>query len=212
MSRVGAGSEDCPLTMPGQLSLDGFEQRPLPLINLFFALKPDEQAAMQSAEVARLLGREQGVEIKQDRIDRFHVTLFHVGHFQGEIPASTLAAASACAQFAAEVQSFPVVFDKVASFSGRSGNLPIVLRGAERCDALMRFQSGLDDRMKRAGLVHGESRGHFTPHLTLFYGRTVAERAIEPIGWRATELVLLSSVHGAGLHRPEGCWPLRDAA
>ena len=104
---------------------------------------------------------------------------------------------------------FRITFDKVASFSGRSHNLPIVLRGAESSPELMGFQADLDIRLKRCGLVHGESRSPFTPHLTLFYGhKPVKEQAIEPITWQVEDFVLISSVFGAGSHQEEARWPL----
>ena len=194
--------------MSGQLSLDGFDQGPQPLFNLFFALQPDSRARLQAKTLAQQLAGAQGIQIKEDRVQRFHVTLFHVGHFQGEIPSGVMADAKRAVQDWGAAP-FRITFDKVASFSGRSDNLPIVLRGAESSPELMQFQSNLDDRLKRAGLVHGESRRPFTPHLTLFYGRKpVKETSIDPITWQVEDFVLISSVFGAGSHEEQARWPL----
>lgn len=194
--------------MSGQLSLDGFEQGAQPLLNLFFALQPDNQARAHAKALAQRLGQSQGIQIKEDRVQRFHVTLFHVGHFQGGVPAGVMADAKRAAQELVAAP-FRITFDKVTSFSGRSHNLPIVLRGAESSPELMQFQADLDVRLKRAGLVHGESRAAFTPHLTLFYGHApVKEQTIDPITWQVEDFALVSSVFGAGSHQEEARWSL----
>jgi len=197
--------------MFGQMSLDGFEPKAARLYNLFLALMPDEIAASRAQALAMSLGQTQGVAVKAARTARFHVTLFHVGNFLGEIPASTLLATMTVAQnmVAAPID---VAFDKVGSFSGKSGRLPVVLLGAAS-PGLMQFQAELDQKMKRAGLTHGEQHRQFTPHLTLFYGRMpVQERSIDPVTWRAQDFVLIRSVVGEGVYIEEGRWPLRRLA
>lgn len=198
--------------MSGQLSLDGFEQGTAPLLNLFFALQPDRSAGLQAKTLAQQLGQAQGIQIKEDRVQRFHVTLFHVGHFQGEIPRNVMADAKRAVQ-GLRAAPFRIAFDKVASFSGRSHNLPVVLRGAESSPELMHFQSDLDGCLKRAGLVHGESRRPFAPHLTLFYGhKPMREQAIEPITWQVEDFVLISSVFGAASHQEQARWSLQTSS
>ena len=71
--------------MSDQMSLDGFEPKAERLHSLFLALMPDASAAMQAQELAMDLGRAQGVAVKAERSARFHVTLFHVGNFLGEV-------------------------------------------------------------------------------------------------------------------------------
>ncbi|MBI3383381.1 MAG: 2'-5' RNA ligase family protein [Aquabacterium sp.] len=197
--------------MSGQMSLDGFEPKTTRLYNLFLALMPDAGAAARAQALAMSLGQAQGVAVKATRTARFHVTLFHVGNFLDEIPASTLSAVRQAAQRMAAAP-FDVAFDKVGSFKGKPGRLPIVLLGAAS-PGLMSFQSDLDQMMKRAGLTHGEHHRQFTPHLTLFYGRSPAlERPIDPITWRAQDFVLIRSVVGEGVYIEEGRWPLRPAS
>lgn len=198
--------------MSGQLSLDGFASADAQPHSLFFALMPDAAAAAHAAEVAAEVAREQGLPARTDRTARFHVTLFHVGHFGGDVPAGTLATARGVA---ADVSApcFDVSFTSVGSFAGRQGNLPIVLQGAETEPALMSFQSRLQDCLLRAGLTAGVLHKTFNPHLTLFYGRRPLEqRAISPIRWRADSFVLLRSVIGQGRYIEEGRWPLLAAA
>lgn len=197
--------------MSDQMSLDGFEPKAERIHNLFLALMPDASAAMQAQELAMDLGRAQGVAVKAERSARFHVTLFHVGNFLGEVPAGVLRTARTVAESIA-ASPFDVSFGRVGSFHGKPGRLPVVLQGATS-SALMSFQAALDQRMKRAGLTQGEHHRQFTPHLTLFYGRSaVPDQAIAPIAWRAQDFVLIRSVVGAGVYIEEGRWPLLAAS
>lgn len=198
--------------MSGQLSLDGFAPPAPQAYSLFFALMPDAGAAAQAAAVSRTIASEQGQATGADRTARYHVTLFHVGHFAGEIPAGTMATAKTVA---ADLRTAPfdVAFDRAATFSGKPGNLPLVLLGAEREPALMAFQADLQSRLLRAGLTAGDHHRVFTPHLTLFYARhAVAERPVAPVHWRATSFVLLRSVIGQSRYIEEGRWPLIPSA
>lgn len=197
------------VAVAGQLSLDGFAEADAQPYSLFFALMPDATASGQAAAVAAQVARDQGVSVKTERTARFHVTLFHVGHFAGDVPAGTLATARAVAA-GVSAPCLDVSFTRVGSFTGRPGNLPIVLLGAETQAALMGFQATLQDRLLRAGLTAGVLHKAFNPHLTLFYGRQpLEERAIAPIHWRADSFVLLRSVVGQGRYIEEGRWPLQ---
>lgn len=194
--------------MSGQMSLDGFEPKATRLYNLFLALMPDEHAASRAQSLAMQLGQAQGVAVKAARTARFHVTLFHVGNFLDEVPADTLRATKVVAQSMAATP-FKVAFDEVGSFKGKPGRLPVVLLGAAS-PGLMQFQSELDQKMKRAGLTQGEHHRQFTPHLTLFYGRSPLQaQAIDPITWQARDFVLIRSVVGEGVYIEEGRWPLQ---
>lgn len=197
--------------MSDQMSLDGFEPKARRLYNLFLALMPDGGAASRAQALAMSLGQSQGVAVKAARTARFHVTLFHVGNFLDEVPAATMSAVRQTAQRMAAAP-FDVAFDKVGSFKGKPGRLPIVLLGAAS-SGLMSFQADLDQKMKRAGLTHGEHHHQFTPHLTLFYGRSpVQVQPIDPITWQAQDFVLIRSVVGEGVYIEEGRWPLRPAS
>lgn len=194
--------------MSGQMSLDGFEPKATRLYNLFLALMPDEQAASRAQSLAMQLGQAQGVAVKAARTARFHVTLFHVGNFLDEVPAETLRATKLAAQ-SMVAPPFKVTFDEVGSFKGKPGRLPVVLLGATS-PGLMQFQAALDQKMKRAGLTQGEQHRQFTPHLTLFYGRSLLQaQAIDPITWQARDFVLIRSIVGEGVYIEEGRWPLQ---
>ena len=195
--------------MSGQMAVDGFESREAQVYNLFLALMPDSPAAQRASALAQDLGKEQGLVVKPERAVRFHVTLFHVGNFLGDVPPAVLATVRQVVQGMA-VAPFEVTFNKVGSFKGKPGRIPIVLFGATSPE-LMCFQADLDQKMKRAGLTQGDHHRQFNPHLTLFYGRQeVHERGVEAVSWRATDFVLLRSVVGQGVYVEEGRWPMRE--
>ena len=190
-----------------QLSLDGFVASPSRRYSLFFALRPDATAADRAEALARKLMPPLGTSGRHERKARFHVTLCHVGYFADEVPVSVLDAAQCVAGQLRQVP-FDMAFDRVATFSGKQGNLPVVLLGAESCELLMAYQARLDQALLRAGLLHGDRHPQFRPHLTLFYGRqSLAENVIEPIAWRADHVVLYRSVIGESRYEEEGVWP-----
>lgn len=196
--------------MSEQMSLDGFASDADRVNSLFLALMPDGPAAHRATALAQALGTQHGLAFKPERATRFHVTLFHVGNFLGDIPPGTLTTVRQVAQGMA-VAPFEVAFDKVGSFKGKPGRIPIVLFGAASSE-LMGFQADLNQNMMRAGLTHGDHLRQFKPHLTLFYGRTdVPERRIETVSWQATEFVLLRSLVGQGVYVEEGRWPMLKA-
>ena len=195
--------------IPGQLTLEGFDDTPEPTDRLFFAILPDAEAA---ARIAALVEKQRGEHKLTGRpiaADRLHVSLFHVGDYLGLPHGIVTEAANAAAALKAEV--FPVAFDRVMSFSGRPGNQPFVLRADDGLAALTTFQQMLSNTMKRAGINKGAKLG-FTPHVTLMYdGHRIAEQAVEEIGWTVREFVLVHSLVGRTQHVLLGRWPLAES-
>lgn len=193
--------------VPGQLSLPGFDAPSQPTDRLFFAIFPGATAAARIAQLAQHLRGEHGLKGRPLATERFHITLHHLGDYVG-LPQSVVAAAGDAA--AAVVMSpFEVAFDRAGSFSGRPRNRPFVLRAGDGVAALRAFQQTLGEAMKKTGLGRWVEP-QYTPHVTLLYDdRHVAEQAIETIGWRVHEFVLVHSLLGQGLHVPLARWPLR---
>jgi 2'-5' RNA ligase len=138
--------------------------------------------------------------------ERLHITLHHIGDYTG-LPPQVVTAIS---DVAAKVRTdpFEVEFDRVASFSGKRGNLPLVLRGGEGLAELMKFQRGLGTAITRAR-VGRPVASQFTPHVTLLYdGIQVEERAVEPIRWTVSEFILVHSLLGQTRHIPLARWSL----
>jgi 2'-5' RNA ligase len=173
---------------------------------LFFALYPDDAAAAGMAALAAELRRELGLRGRAIAPGRLHVTLHHLGDHPG-VPRALVDAAS---QVASQIDGPPVVlaFDRVASFTRRRANRPIVLLGDEQ-PGVRALHARLTEALASAGLG-GYLEKRFTPHVTLLYDdQAVRERPVAPVGWVSRELVLVHSLIGRGLHRPLGRWPLR---
>ncbi len=191
--------------MPAQSSLPGFDAAPPATDRLFFAIFPDADAAERIARLAQQLRDEHDLTGRPLALDRFHVTLHHLGDYVGLRPDVVAMAGAAAA--AVSMPPFDVVFDCAASFSSTPRNRPFVLRGGEGLAALTAFQQALGMAMKRTGARVTSS---YTPHMTLLYDdRCVAGQAVETIRWTVREFVLVHSQLGQGRHLPLARWPLR---
>jgi len=161
-------------------------------------------AASGVLDEARAAHGLRGSPIRQDRM---HITLIHVGDYAGSIPQSVIADTRMAADGLSEA-ALDVTFDRAGSFAGAPGKHPYVLLGGEGVEALGVFRDRLFRAVLRAG-VRTLSKAVFTPHVTLTYGdRRLPERAIDPIGWRATEFLLIHSEVGRSTYHTLGRWPL----
>lgn len=193
--------------MADQFSLDGFDAPAEPTDRLFFALLPDQAATDRVAALTQQLRDDHGLAAKPIPAERLHVTLHHLGDYLG-LPGHIVAAASNAAEGLA-LPSFTLAFDHVATFSGKPGRLPLVLRGGDGLDAVTHFQASLDLALRKAGLAKA-TRATYTPHLTLLYAeRRVDDRLIEPITWPVQEFVLVRSLMRRAQYTVIGRWPLR---
>lgn len=207
--------------MSDQFALPGFDpvppprQRPprlpRPTHALFFALVPDPQAAQGVARLAEALCREHGLQAPPLPASRFHVTLHDLGDFDAAgVPSDRVA--RACEAAAKLVSpSLELVFDRVLSFSGRTGAAhPLVLRCNEAGDAGI---AALRDELGRVLVDHGiPHQPAGTAHMTLLYDRAgVAEQSIPPWRWTVQELALVHSHVGQGRHERRGTWALGSA-
>lgn len=168
---------------------------------------PAGPAAAASAVLETARG-EHGLKGAPIRPDRLHITLVHVGDYAGSLPGRVIADVSAVADGLSEA-AFDVAFDRVASFAGAPGRHPCVLLGGEGVGALAAFRDRLFRALLRAG-VRTLSREAFNPHVTLAYGdRRLPEYAVDPIGWRPAEFLLIHSEVGRSTYHTLGRWPLR---
>lgn len=190
-----------------QASLPGFSAGQ-PTDRLFFAVMPPPLSADALATRARALRDELALRGKPRPTDHLHVTLHHLGDFDG-LPQQKVAAARAAADRVA-MAPFAVLFDRVGSFHGRSGKHPFVLLGAVAAPGLAQLYGELGAALAAAGLLRRERP--FVPHLTLLYdARTVSPQPIEPLGWTAQDFVLIHSLLGRSEYRLLGRWPLAEA-
>ncbi|SDR56968.1 2'-5' RNA ligase [Rhizobiales bacterium GAS191] len=190
-----------------QLSFAGFGAAPRPTDGVFFAIFPDMRVAAHIAEVVLHLRGAHGLTGRPLETERFHVSLLSLGEHAG-LPQDIVAAAGEAAS-AVAMPPFEVAFNRAVSFGRGANDLPFVLRGGDGVAALTAFHQALGIAMKKAGLGRWVSP-HYTPHLTLLYDdRSVAEQAVETIGWTAREFVLVHSLLGRRRYFPLGRWPLR---
>lgn len=188
--------------MPTQASL--FPDPEPARLFLGIMLQPD--ARFRACEIERKARQDYGLGGDSIRPERLHVTLIHVGDYLG-LPRGVIADVSRTASLLSW-PAFDVVFGRAGSFSGKPGRNPYVLLGGEGLETLRAFRRTLWERLVLAG-VKPLSRVDFNPHVTLLYGdRMAAEHPIEPIGWRASEFVLVHSELGRGRYNDLGRWAL----
>lgn len=180
-----------------------FDDAPARLTDrLFFAIFPDAETAANIAATAERLRRDLNLRGRPLQPERFHITISHLGDYAG-VPTTVVDAACSAAKSLSE-PAFEVIFDRAASFQGRPGNRPFVLRGGEGLNRVIAFQQALGVAMIRNGQRPDRN---FAPHVTLLYDNAlVPETPIEPISWRATELVLVHSLLGQTRHIPLARW------
>jgi len=194
--------------MADQLSFPGFEPRPpsRPTDRLFLGAFLDLDAAEQAANLSRDLRKDLNLRGRPLPPERLHVTLHHIDDYVGLPPRVVTAICDAAATV--RTDPFEVEFDRVASFTGRPGNRPLVLRGGDGLAELMKFQRSLGAAITRAR-VGRPVAAQFTPHVTLLYDDIqVEERAVEPIRWTVSEFILVHSLLGQTRHIPLARWPL----
>jgi 2'-5' RNA ligase len=172
---------------------------------LFFAVYPDMASALRIAALASRLRQQLGLKGKPHDLQRFHVTLHHLGDFVG-MPQQIRSAAEVAAR---SIRHAPIElrFDHLLSFERKQRkNRPFVLGGGEGLDALRRFRGELGAALKQAGLPVDAP---FTPHLTLLYDDMLVPRQpIEALGWTAGEFVLVDRLLGQHKHVALARWPL----
>lgn len=185
---------------------DLFGSEPEPIQRLFIGLMLPEAAAEQAVAVRRVSRAEHGIGGGDIAQERLHITLVHVKDYAGSLPPSVVGRLVE-ALGAVQAPAFGIELDRAGSFSGAPGKHPHVLLGGEGVRELNAFRRRVWEAVRAQEKTL--STADFTPHVTLMYGdRKLAERAIEPIRWRATEFVLIHSEVGRSIYHPLGRWPL----
>lgn len=175
---------------------------------LFLGLMLPPGQAGSASKVLEEARVDHGLRGSPIRPDRLHITLIHVGDYADSLPRGVAADIRTAMDGLSEA-AVDLTFDRAASFAGAPGKHPYVLLGGEGVEALGAFRNRLFRVLLRAG-VRTLSRESFTPHVTLAYGdRQLPERAIEPVGWRAVEFLLIHSEVGRSTYHTLGRWPLR---
>jgi 2'-5' RNA ligase len=172
---------------------------------LFFAIFPDPTAAIDIGQRAETLVGMHKLNGRPLALDRFHITLHHLGDHAGVRRDIVSMAGEAAETITAS--PFEVMFDRAGSFHN-GGNNPLVLQGGEGLEALKAFQRGLGLAMVRAGLGKLTDKS-FTPHVTMLYDKQlIAEHAVAPIRWTVGGFSLIHSRLGRTEHIPLASWTL----
>jgi 2'-5' RNA ligase len=173
---------------------------------LFFAIFPDKGAAARTARLTWRLKNGYRLEGKPVAQTRLHVTLLHLGNYEGLPQRIVVAARKAAASVA--MPPFDIVLDRAMSFAGNPDRRPLVLLGSDGIDTLTALCRSLAAAMTTAGLGR-RMASRYTPHMTMLYGDgAVAEQAVETIAWTVREFVLVHSVDSKSPYVPLGRWPL----
>lgn len=174
---------------------------------VFFAIVPETHAATRSGRLAELLRFKHNLIGKPLGLDRFHVSLAHLGDFNGVPPDFVESAGKAASAVASRLAPFEVRFDHAMSFRRKSGRRPLVLL-QENENPFMKTL--LRELLIALGICRRGYDVDFIPHMTLLYDETgVGKEHIDPIGWTVNEIVLIHSLVGQSRHIPLGRWPLK---
>lgn len=173
---------------------------------LFFALFPDGMTADRLSTLAGELRERHGLRGAPLAPERFHITLTHLGDYEG-LPRDLVAKAREAGRRVAAAPFVPR-FDRAGSFAGRARNNPFVLFSSETETPVTAFQRSLGEAMKATGLGH--KAGPYSPHVTLLYDdAAIGEHAIDPVSWTAGEFVLVHSLLGQTKHVILDRWSLQ---
>jgi 2'-5' RNA ligase len=175
---------------------------------LFFGLQPDAETSARIARLGDRFVREHRLEGKRIDAERLHVSLHHVGDFRRLRSAVIygVSRAASCVSVPPFEISLSIIksFEVPASRSGHAQRRPLVLLSDGRAGT--ELYESLGASMAQNGLRPGK---HFTPHITLLYGRTaVPAQAIEPVQFTVRDFALIHSKLGLARHEVVGRWLL----
>lgn len=198
--------------MPRQVQMSLFQAQP-PAATLgeprylFFALRPDDATCERIRSLAIRLQDTYGLEGKITDAEQLHMTLCFLGSVS-KLPPDAVAAADAAAR-TLQAQPLPLVFDRVKSFPGSNA---FVLCQDVESPAVIQLRSRLLMALARSGRFRPDKR-EFRAHITLMHDpKLVSLQEVEPVGWIASELLLMRSHHGLAPYQVLGRYRLRGSA
>jgi 2'-5' RNA ligase len=167
----------------------------------FFALRPSQEDALRLQTYAERFLLSHGVSGKRIGAERLHITLDLVGH---DVEPAIENVATRVGE-RVQCKAFDVLFDAAMTFSAPSA--PLVLLGGQGLDAVRALRTELACALADTGFAPPHS---FEPHMTLCYDprHRLARTPIAPLGFRATEFVLVKSHIGFSRHEVLRTWAL----
>lgn len=181
--------------------------------NLFFAIFPDEAAAVGLESLAEKLRRDHGLNGRPLKTVNFHVSLHGLPRSREEPRRLIERYMEAADKLTAA--PFLARFNRAMSFE-RTGAAthPLVLVSDDDATRFEELHSGLYMALRQAG-VRGLAKSGFTPHVTLLYDeRRLAEDhpIVPPVCWEANKVVLVLSHVGEARYDKLKEWPLGERA
>jgi len=197
------------LTMSEQLSLPGMAESSAPPEDLFFALQPDTETKITITKLAHEFTEEQGLQGRLVNEARYHVTILFVGDVRmfGETAIQSMSQAASAVTSTTE--TFRMEFDRIGGFGARGRLSPLALHHQQENHSFSHLAQRLHKELLHRG-IRSQKGPSSKLHLTLCYREQFVEATpIPPIGWQATELILIKSLLGKGQHVQLGKWPFR---
>src|SRR5580698_8782900 len=117
---------------------------------IFLACLPDAETAARIHALAETLKAQHGLEGTLILPEHLHVTLFHLGDWNG-LPDAIVSYARAAAE-KVRTMPFEVTFTRAESFRNRTGVFPFVLTGDKTALAWQPLHTTLGAALKESGL------------------------------------------------------------
>lgn len=181
--------------------------------DLYFFLYPPAGVAEAAAErwQQMLADLDPALLSRPMATQRLHLTLQHLGQFEGSVPRAVLDLALAAGERLVH-EPFDVCLhllqSRGATHAGSNGTVELAGQGAG-VQMLRSFQRSLGGAMRQAGFAEAQIRRRFSPHMTLHYGLGgVRRQAVAPVVWTVSDFALVDSLYGLSRHEVLSRWPL----
>ncbi len=171
---------------------------------LFFAAVPPPEIKDQLAQAWQTMGTGEPF-----RYNTLHLSIYSVAGADHLDPMLVQRARQAANGM--RTAPFTLRLDRLATFQGSSGNLPLVMTMEGKSHKLNEIAADLHSACRKASLPGSRSTKP-TPHVTLAYGHGFPEARLltTPILWTIEEVMLIDSLQGQSRHVSLGRWPLSE--
>jgi 2'-5' RNA ligase len=177
---------------------------------ILYFLRPPVEIAEQIVETAVRDWRKYGVAGALVPAHRLHLTVGHVKDFNQHPEELIPKFLEAGENLAFSFSPFWLALERLRSF-GIDDNRPLVLSGGIALRGVNAIKRNLLTSLRDVGISYARPLKS-AAHMTLQYKNyLIVDRPIDPISWRANELILVESLVGLGVHNELGRWPLKGA-
>lgn len=169
---------------------------------LFFAAIPPPEINSQMASAWQSFGT--GAPFRQSVL---HLSLYGIAELDDLDPMLVQRARQAAPHV--RTAPFTLCFDRLMTFNGTPGNLPMVIATDNASSKPKEIAAELHVALRALGITASQSP-KVNPHVTLAYGSGLPKtrHLPKPILWTISEITLIDSLYGQGRHVSLGQWPL----